>query len=200
MPSALLVVDVQNAVVADLPDPAGFVQTISDLVSEARRAGAPVIWVQHADEDMPYGSEGWQMAPGLEPGAEEPVIQKTHRSAFAETKLAEVLREAGADRVVLVGSQSAFCVDMAGKHALAEGFSVTLVSDGHSNGDLNTADGLVRDSVITALINRTWSSLRHPGLDVKVLAANEIVWGTLPDADHVVTSQEIRKLRLADQR
>jgi nicotinamidase-related amidase len=101
---------------------------------------------------------------------------KQHRSAFSETGLGDLLRDRQVDHVVLVGSQSAFCVDMAGKHALAEGFHVTLVSDGHINGTTRTADGPVSDATVRALINRTWSSLSQPGLLVSVKPAREVAW------------------------
>lgn len=60
--------------------------------------------------------------------------------------------------VVVAGAQSAFCVDMAAKHALAEGFNVTLVSDGHANGDLNTSDGLITDRAVTGTYPRRRSA------------------------------------------
>lgn len=131
MTSALLVVDVQNAVVEGMPGRDALVATIVD---------------------------------------------KRHRSAFGDTGLGDLLRGYGVGRVVLVGAQTAFCVDMAGKHALAEGFDVTWVSDGHGNGDQETADGLVPDAAVRALLNRTWSSMRHPGRTVEVVAGDQVRW------------------------
>ena len=54
------------------------------------------------------------------------VVWVQHRSAFGDTGLGALLREYDVERLVLVGAQSAFCVDMAGKHALAEGFDPCL--------------------------------------------------------------------------
>ncbi|HEY5483166.1 MAG TPA: hypothetical protein VIK31_05060 [Propionibacteriaceae bacterium] len=65
---------------------------------------------------------------------------------------------------------------MAGKHALAEGFDVTWVSDGHGNGDQGTSEGTVPDASVRALLNRTWSSLRHPGRQVEVVASHDVHW------------------------
>jgi nicotinamidase-related amidase len=176
MTSALLVVDVQNDVVAGMPGRDELIATIAFLVARARAAGRPVVWVQHVDEDLPRGSEAWQIVPELRPRDGEPVVEKHHRSAFGDTGLGDLLRGYGIERLVLVGAQSAFCVDMAGKHALAEGFDVTWVSDGHGNGDQETADGIVSDATVRALLNRTWSSLRHPGRAVEVVTSHDVRW------------------------
>jgi len=52
MTSALLVVDVQNGVVADMPGRDELVATIGRLVESARAAQSPVVWVRHADEGL----------------------------------------------------------------------------------------------------------------------------------------------------
>ena len=176
MTSALLVVDVQNGVVDGMPGRDELIATIGRLVDSARAAGRLVVWVQHADEDLVRGSEAWQIVPELQPRDGEPVVEKHHRSAFGDTGLGDLLRGHGIEGLVLVGAQSAFCVDMAGKHALADGFDVTWVSDGHGNGDQETTDGIVPDAVVRALLNRTWSSLRHPGRTVEVAASHDVRW------------------------
>jgi nicotinamidase-related amidase len=176
MTSALLVVDVQNGVVADLPERDELIATIARLVDSARGADQLVVWVQHADDDLPSGSEAWQIVPELRPEKGEPVVEKHHRSAFGDTGLGDLLRGHGIERLVLVGAQSAFCVDMAGKHALAEGFDVTWVIDGHGNADQETADGIVSDAVVRAMLKRTWSTLRHPGREVEVVTSDEVRW------------------------
>ena len=135
-----------------------------------------MVWVQHEVEDLPHGSEDWKIVPELRPADGEPIVEKHHRSAFGDTGLGDLLRGRGIERLVLVGAQSAFCVDMAGKHALAAGFDVTWVSDGHGNGDQDTADGVVPDAVVRALLNRTWSSLSHPGRTVEVVSSADVRW------------------------
>ena len=49
--TALLVIDVQNGVVADVHDRDRIVATIGETVAKARTAGTPVIWVQDEGED-----------------------------------------------------------------------------------------------------------------------------------------------------
>lgn len=118
------------------------ISTVAGLVARARTAQMPVVWVQHDDpDDLPAESWGWQIVPTLHPRGGDVMVAKQYRSAFAGTGLAERLRGLEVDEVVVTGAQSAFCVDMTGKHALAEGFGVTLVSDGHSKGGLFTSEG-----------------------------------------------------------
>ena len=176
MVAALLVVDVQAGVVRDNPGAETVLPAISTVVDAARAAGRHVVWVQHDDTDLVAETKQWQVVPELTPRADELTIRKQHRSAFGDTGLAAALRDRGVDHVVLVGVQSAFCVDLAGKHALAEGFDVTLVSDAHANGPLDTAAGTLSDEQVRAMVNRTWSTLRHPGRRVEVIAADDVAW------------------------
>lgn len=177
---ALLVVDVQTGVLRENPGSEAVLPAIATLVDAARAAGSDVVWVQHDDEDLVLGSDGWQIVPELAPRADELTVGKQHRSAFGDTGLSAALRQRGVDHVVIVGVQSAFCVDMTGKHALAEDFDVTLVSDAHANGPLATSAGELSDEQVRAMVNRTWASLRHPGRRVEVAAAADIAFGAHP--------------------
>ena len=177
MGTALLVVDVQRGVVRANPGSESVVRTIADLVERARTVGRPVVWVQHDDEDLAVESADWHIAPPLSPDPDDLQVRKQHRSAFGDTGLGAALRDRGVDHLVITGVQSAFCVDLAGKHALAEGFDVTLVSDAHANGPLDTTAGELSDEQVRAMVNRTWSTLRHPGRRVAVTTSAELDWG-----------------------
>lgn len=174
--TALLVVDIQNGVAPESPAREETVRRVVDLVDSARAAGAAVVWVQHDDDELPHGTPAWELVAGLVPAAGDGRVSKQHRSAFSGTGLTGLLKEQGVDHVVVVGAQSLFCVDMAGKHALAEGFDVTLVSDGHFNGTTETEAGPIEDALARAMVNRTWQSLRHPGATVRVLPAAQVSW------------------------
>ena len=50
--TALVVIDVQNGVVAHAHERDAVVANINELVGRARGAGVPVVWVQHSDEDL----------------------------------------------------------------------------------------------------------------------------------------------------
>ena len=51
----LLVVDMQAGVLSESWDAARIIQSVSRAVERARAQVAPVIWVQHSDDDLPYG-------------------------------------------------------------------------------------------------------------------------------------------------
>ncbi len=75
--SALLVVDVQNGVVAGAPARDEVVTTIAGLVERARAERVPVVWVQHDDEELVRDSEDWQVVPELAPDDGEPRVSSS---------------------------------------------------------------------------------------------------------------------------
>ena len=85
--TALLVVDVQNGVVAGAHERGAVVANISTLVERARQDVTPVIWVQQTDERLAEGSDDWQIVSELTPGESEPVIEKQYADSFEETTL-----------------------------------------------------------------------------------------------------------------
>ena len=54
--TALMVIDVQNGVVAGSHDRDGVIGNINALVDRARTEQVPVVWVQHSDEGLEQGS------------------------------------------------------------------------------------------------------------------------------------------------
>ena len=86
--TALLVVDVQNDVVAGAYRRDEVVANIADLVVRARAADAPVIWVQHSgDEGLIEGTKGWEYVPELPRDESEPLVPKRYGDAFEDTTL-----------------------------------------------------------------------------------------------------------------
>jgi hypothetical protein len=63
--TALVVIDVQNGVVAEAYQPDSVVANIDTLVGTARDEGVPIVWVQHSDDGLERGSEAWQYMPEL---------------------------------------------------------------------------------------------------------------------------------------
>ena len=70
--TALLVVDVQNGVVAEAHQRDEVVANVGSLVDKARRERIPVVWVQHSDEELVKGSDGWPIVPELSRADAEP--------------------------------------------------------------------------------------------------------------------------------
>lgn len=61
--SALVVVDAQVGVLESIWDSKRIVGNIETLVQKARSSGTPVLWVQHSDVELKYGSAAWEFAP-----------------------------------------------------------------------------------------------------------------------------------------
>src|SRR4051812_35700776 len=119
--TALLVVDVQVNVVKGAPRRDAVIANINRLVDQARREGAPVIWVQHENEQLVAGGEAWKLAPELRPRAEEPLIAKRYGDAFEDTTLETVLAERGVGRLIVTGAESDACIRSTIHGALTRG-------------------------------------------------------------------------------
>src|ERR1700744_749836 len=100
--TALLVVDVQNGVVAKAHDRNAVVANIDTLVGRARAHGVPVVWVRHADEDLQPDTADWQIVPELSPEASEPIVDKRYGDSFEDTTLEGVLADAKIGRLYVV--------------------------------------------------------------------------------------------------
>ena len=93
--TAVIVIDVQNGVVARSPNRDAVVANIALTVEKARAAGAPVIWVQHESEQLARDTDPWRIVPELihdeatpERLAHETVRLLTDRRAYDEMKAA----------------------------------------------------------------------------------------------------------------
>ena len=53
------------------------IANIATLVGRARAEDVPVLWLQHSDDALPRGSEGWEYVPELERLDTEPLVHKT---------------------------------------------------------------------------------------------------------------------------
>src|SRR5688500_15081904 len=108
--TALLVVDVQNGVVAGAHERDAVVANVGRLVEKARRERVPIVWVQHASEEFPTGSDAWRIVPELRPGDAEPFVEKAYGDAFEDTTLEAVLAGLGVGRLVVAGAQTDACI------------------------------------------------------------------------------------------
>lgn len=61
--SALLVIDMQNTLVAIAHRAAETVATIAGLRERAHAAGVPIVTIQHRGEGLEAGTEGWRIVP-----------------------------------------------------------------------------------------------------------------------------------------
>src|SRR6204780_4177329 len=159
---ALLVVDVQNGVVEDAHERDAVVANIGSLVQKAREEKVPVVWVQHADEELEHGSDSWQIVPELIPDNTEPLIEKKYGDSFEDTTLETVLSDLEGGRLVVVGAQTDQCIRSTLHGAFVRGYDAMLVSDAHTTEDL-TAWGAPPPGQVIAHTNLYWADQSAPG-------------------------------------
>ena len=171
----LMVVDVQVGVVKDASDASRIVKNVARAVERARAQGVPVIWVQHSDENLTYGSPDWQWVAELTPAEAEPRIHKHFNSSFEQTTIEPELARLGATHIVLAGAATNWCIRATAYAALERGYDLTLVSDAHTTKTMVLDDGtrIEASSVIEELnIAMTWVS--YPGRKNGTAKAEEI--------------------------
>jgi nicotinamidase-related amidase len=91
--AALVVVDVQAGVMRESWDSERIVTNVARAVERARAEGVPVVWVQHSDEQLAYGSPDWQWVAELVPADGEPLVHKRFNSGFEQSELEHELAE-----------------------------------------------------------------------------------------------------------
>jgi nicotinamidase-related amidase len=166
--TALLVVDVQNDVVANAHRRDEVVTNISTLVEAARAQDVPVIWVQHADEELVRDTDGWQYVPELQRAESEPLVHKTYGDSFEDTTLEAELAQRGVGRLVVAGAQTDACIRATLHGAFVRGYDTTLVGDAHTTEDL-TAYGLPAPDKVIAHTNMYWTWQGGPGRTASVV-------------------------------
>lgn len=171
--TALLVVDVQNGVVAEAHERDAVVRNVSELVDRARQRGVPVVWVQHSDEELERESEPWRIVPELDPRDGEPVVQKNYGDSFEDTVLESVLSDLKIGRLLVAGAQTDACIRSTLHGALVRGYDTTLVSDAHTTEDLSQWGAPPPDQVI-AHTNMYWSNQSAPGRAAGTVATRDV--------------------------
>ncbi|GIH15349.1 isochorismatase family protein [Rugosimonospora africana] len=174
--AALLVIDVQNGVVASAHDRDAVVANIATLVDKARRGGAPVVWVQHSSDNLVKGTDAWRYVPELIRDDAEPLVEKTYGDAFEDTTLERVLSGLGVGRLVVAGAQTDACIRATLHGAIVRGYDATLVSDAHTTEDLSPWGAPPPEAVI-AHTNLYWGNHAAPGRTAGTVATTEVDFG-----------------------
>lgn len=142
MPSALIVIDVQQAILS--PEPPHEFDAVRDriqaLIARAKAERVPVIWVQHFEADGPWasGAASWQWVEQIAPQLGDVVVHKQSSDAFHHTDLHAQLQKLGADHLVVCGYASEFCVDTTVRSAASHDYAVSLAADAHTTKDRPT--------------------------------------------------------------
>lgn len=131
------------------------VANVASLAQAARHAGMAVIHVHYVVEEGAPGLKlnaplfqsvaeakalvrgTWGAAPveGLEPQADDLVVEKMRMNAFHDTRLDTLLKGLGAETVIIAGAWTNFSVEHTARHAADAGYRAVVLTDGTSTVD-----------------------------------------------------------------
>ncbi len=174
--TALVVIDVQNDVMAGGHNRDGVIANIGFLVDKARAEQVPVVWVQHSDDDMPSGSDGWRFVAELTQQAAEPVVHKRYGDSFDDTDLEAVLAERKVGRLIVTGAQTDACIRSTLHGAIVRGYDATLVGDAHTTEDQSEWGAPAPDKVIDHT-NLYWNHHTAPGRHAETVSTVSVNFG-----------------------
>ncbi len=142
---ALLIIDMINDFVKPdgklyVPGIENIIPKISELITLAKTASSPVIYVcdSHEQDDEEFdkwgphaieGTFGSMVTEELKPGEEDIIVPKKRFSAFYGTQLEEHLKKLGIKHVIITGTVTNICVFISALDALMRGYRVTVVKD-----------------------------------------------------------------------
>jgi nicotinamidase-related amidase len=178
--TAVLVIDVQRGLFCTEPAPfeaEAVVARINTVIAKARRAGAPVIFIQHdgepGGEDVVPFTEGGKLHSKLEIRPGDPVIRKTTGDAFYGSTLEAELRSRGITTLLLIGYATDFCVDATLRSAASKDFGIIVVADAHTTSD----NPVLKAEVVRKHHNWAWANaITKRG--VTVLRTSQVKFGS----------------------
>ena len=173
--AALLVIDVQNGVVAEAYDRDTVVANIGALVDKARAAAVEVVWIQHNSDELVRDTEAWRYVPELVRRESEPLVQKAYGDSFEATDLESVLAARGIGRLFVAGAQTDACIRSTLHGALARGYDATLVDDAHTTEDLSPYGAPSPEKVISHT-NLYWRYQTAPGRTAGTISTADITF------------------------
>jgi nicotinamidase-related amidase len=173
--AVLLVVDVQIGVMRTCWDASRIIKNIVIAVEKARSQGIPIVWVQHSDNELVYGSPDWQLVPNLSPTEGEIRIYKLFNSSFEKTSLEESLARLGATHIILAGAATNWCIRATAYGALDRGYDLTLIKDAHTTETMEFEDGTkIEAANIILELNTAMKWLSYPDRTNGIASAEEI--------------------------
>src|SRR5690606_1778482 len=115
-------------------------------------------------------SEGWKMPGELNCNDSDIYVRKSASDSFQSTDLKVRLDALSINHVVVCGMQSEFCVDSTVRRALALGYEIIVVADGHTTVD----NGVLSAAMISKHHNVTWENITSYGPRATVIASIQI--------------------------
>ena len=163
MPSALIIVDIQNDYFAAGRMPLHEIDraaaNAAKLLEHFRKTGQPTFHIQHTWEDAsaPFfvaGTSGAAIHESVAPRPGEPVIVKHFPNSFRESTLLEQLRSAGAKELTICGAMSHMCIDATTRAAADLAFNCTVAHDVCATRDVEfNGNKVAADDVQTAYMS-----------------------------------------------
>lgn len=147
--TALLLIDIQDGLDEPRLGQRNNPQAESNmarLLAHWRTQSWPIFYVQHmsVEPNSPLRPElpGNAIKRVVAPMGDEPVIQKSASNAFVGTDLAQRLRDAQIESVVVVGLTTEHCVSSSARMASDLGFGTFVVADATACHDRTGYDGV----------------------------------------------------------
>ncbi|MEV5610197.1 isochorismatase family protein [Streptomyces sp. NPDC052225] len=166
---ALLVIDMQEAMVPIMHEPGRTVAVIAGLRQRARAAGVPVVTVRQRGEG-PVVDE-------LRPNEDESTVEKTSADAFLRTGLDAALQDLGVTEVLVTGFATENCVETTARQALSRGYDLVLVADGHTTSVRPDTTDFAPPEQSIAHHNEIYRHIDFPERGVRVLRSADVDFG-----------------------
>lgn len=173
--TALVVIDLQNDVVAQAYRRDEVLGKVRALVDRARQSRVPVVWVRHGDDELQVGSLAWQIVPELAPAPGEAIVEKSYRDAFEATEMEQVLARLGVGKLIVAGAQTDMCVRSTLHGAFSRGYDAVLAGDAHTTVDMTHLGAPAPREVINHT-NMYWRNQRAPGRSGGVVQSDDVVF------------------------
>ncbi len=157
--TALLVIDMQNFYVGEIPAVLGIIPNINRIAARLRALGGLVVWVgmtageggtsrwpvyhdhfftpekgaNHRDQLSP-GHPGHAFHPGLAIEPDDPVVYKSRFSPFVAgaSAIESLLRPRGIENLIVTGTATNMCCESAARDAMMLDYRVVMVADANA--------------------------------------------------------------------
>ena len=131
---ALIVIDMQQGLLQrEVYNKQNLISNINKLLAFFSKKEMQIYFARHTNESFSKeNSDAWQIANELTMYGKEIFINKTHSSVYKEKQFVSSLKLSNINSIVVVGLVSNGCVQATCNDAKKNGFSVVLISDGHS--------------------------------------------------------------------
>jgi ureidoacrylate peracid hydrolase len=154
--TALLVIDMQNFYVGEIPSVLAIVPNINRLAKRLRELGGLVVWVgmsagkdgqsdwriyhenfftpergaNHRDQLSP-GHPGHAFHSGLQIEPDDPIVYKSRFSPFVTgaSNIGDVLQAHGIENLIVTGTATNMCCESAARDAMMLDYKVVMVAD-----------------------------------------------------------------------